>query len=238
MTEGIERDDWSLAELLDAHADAQRNEISTAFPARVESYDAGQQVADVQPMVRRALFTEDGEVVYEDRPVLRCVRVLWPRAGGWTLTMPLAAGDLVLVICCDRDIQRFLQTGQVSPPPDLRLHHVANAVCLPVGPYPRSRALANVATDALELGHDESAVKIRVTAGGEVHVVGDMVRLGSATADDGVSLSSKVDFVINAFLDATPTANDGGAALQAAMQLAWDTLGVAPTTGSAKVLAE
>lgn len=236
MTEGIERDDWSLSELLDAHAEAQRNETSTAFPARVESYDAGQQVADVQPMVQRALGTEDGEIVYEDRPVLRCVRVLWPRAGGWTLTMPLAAGHLVFVICCDRDIQRFLQTGQVSPPPDLRLHHVNNAVCLPIGPYPRAQALGDVATDALELGNDESGVKIRITAAGEVHVVGDAVRLGSAGASDGVSLSSKVDQALNAFALASPVANDGGAALQAAFNVVWDAL--LNTTASEKVFAE
>lgn len=233
MTEGVQRDDWTLGELLDAWGDSQSNELGVAGPGRVESYDAVHQIADVTPVVRRTLLTEEGEPVYEDLPTIRAVRVLWPRAGNWCLTAPLEAGHFVTLLICDRDISRFLQTGQISNAPDRRMHHLQNAVCMPVGPYPRSAELQAVATDALELGNDSSGVKIRITAGGEVHVVGDTVRLGSAGASDAVALSSLVDGELTK-IATTLASLVGGSSPPASFGTLYDRAGV----GSSKVIAE
>jgi hypothetical protein len=74
------------------------------------------------------------------------------------------------------------------------------------------------------------------------------IKLGSASAADGVSLSSKcnelhdsVAQALDALAAATPVVNDGGAALQTAFKAIWGT-GAPPTppadVGSEKVLAE
>src|SRR5690606_15352833 len=128
MTEEVHRDDWTLGELLDGWREALQDELHTAFPARVESYDASTQTADVTPRVRRTLTAEDGTLEREAMPVLRAVPVVQPRAtsGGWFVHMPIAAGDEVLVICCERDITRWRGSGQISDAPDSRMHHLQN----------------------------------------------------------------------------------------------------------------
>lgn len=61
-----------------------------------------------------------------------------------------------------------------------------------------------------------------------------MIKLGDG-ATSFVALATKVNAVVNGFLGATPVANDGGAALQAATQLAWTAQG--STTAATKVKA-
>lgn len=173
MSEDRDRDDWTLSELLDAEREATQDELHTSFPGRIESYDAAAQVADVRPMVRRSLVREDGTIVHEDLPTLRAVPVVWPRAtsGGWFMHFPLGAGDEVRVDVCERDIARWLQTGELSTAPDGRLHHLANATCTP-GLSPRGRRLGGMPPDALRIGLDGGSV-IDVRTDGEIHVGGD-----------------------------------------------------------------
>lgn len=230
--EDVERE-WSLEELLAATREADLEELSVAMPGRVESYDAEAQVADVTPLVRRVISRDDGRIVTQQLATVRAVPVCWPRAGSWYLHMPLTAGDSVLLVCCDRDPSRWRSSGLVSDPPDRRTHHLAHAVAIP-GVYPRTRELADTPTDELVLGYDGGAtVRIKRIVTGEgtrYEIILDtlaegLVRAGGPGADDPLSLSSRVDAVINAFLGATPVPNDGGAALQAATQIAWTAVG-------------
>lgn len=143
---------------LDEHA----AETHTALPGRVESYDAAHQVADVLPLVRAPVLEADGETTTEPYPVLPCVPVIWPRTGAWFLSLPLAPGDTVLLVCCEAAIDRW-RAGDGAPaePGDLRRHHIAHAVCFP-GLFVRSRALANASSSALVLGKDDGT---RLTIG-------------------------------------------------------------------------
>lgn len=161
-------DEPTLGSVLDAHRDAWAEELHTAVPGRVESYTAGEQVADVQPMIRRRIERRDGSAVYETMPIIRAVPIVWPRAGDWFVHMPLAAGDFVLLVMCERDIARWRQTGELSPPLDVRHHHLSHAVAIP-GVYPRTRELGDVPTDALVIGKDGGST-IRIKDGGEILV--------------------------------------------------------------------
>ncbi|GAB5541382.1 MAG: hypothetical protein SangKO_011420 [Sandaracinaceae bacterium] len=42
MTEALDRNDWTLGEVLDAHREAMQNELHTALVGRVQSYDVDQ----------------------------------------------------------------------------------------------------------------------------------------------------------------------------------------------------
>lgn len=52
---------------------------------------------------------------------------------------------------------------------------------------------------------------------------------------DPVSLSSKVDAVIEAFVTATPVSNDGGAALQTAVKAVWEASPINRSTAASKL---
>lgn len=205
LGEDTHRDDWTLAELLDAEREATQDELHTSFPGRVESYDAAAQTADVQPMIRRTLYTEDGEPVREPMPVLRAVPVVQMRATetGWFVHMPIGPGDEVMVWCCERDIQQWRQTGQISDALDGRLHHLQNAVCTPGLPS-RRRLLEDLPADAMVIGKVGGAT-VRIRDDGEVHITDATVRLGSASATKGVARNGdavQVTIPVGTFLTA------------------------------------
>lgn len=185
-------DDLSLEDLLDRFRGSIAEEIHTAVPGRVESYDAAAQVADVTPMVRRSMPRADGTRASETLPTIRAVPILWPRAGSWFVHMPLAAGDFVLLVMCERDPARWRVTGELSDPIDRRSHHLSHAIGIP-GVYPRTKALAPTSTpaDALVLGR-ESGATIRIQTDGEVVIDASLFRFGGVGAVL-VALSTLVD---------------------------------------------
>lgn len=189
--------------------------VHTAFPARVQSYDGANQVADLEPLVRSPVLQPDGSVVYEDLPMLPSVPVLLPRSAGWFIGLPLGEGDTVLVVCCEVAIGHW-RAGDGSPqyPGDLRRHHLAHAVAIP-GLFVRSAALGHAppspsadgaqATDpAIVIGSDGvSGTRVILRQNGELEVVqgstarikieqgGDVVLRGGSTpvAKEGSSTS-------------------------------------------------
>lgn len=189
-------DDLSLEDLFERFRVSMAEEIHTAVPGRVESYDAAAQVADVTPLVRRSVPRADGTRASEAMPTVRAVPIIWPRAGSWFVHMPLSAGDTVLLVMCERDPARWRVTGELSDPIDRRSHHLAHAVAIP-GVYPRTKPLSGRATpdDAMVLGYDgDSTGIIRIYADGTID-------LGSS-ATALVALSTLVDARISAIVAA------------------------------------
>ncbi len=118
-------------ELADLLLRAFRNklgEVNVAVPGIVDRYDPAEQRADVRPTIRRVY--SDGERL--DPPVIVDVPVLWPRSGGASLTFPVRRGDPVLLVVCDRSIERWLtQGGELRSPGDPRRHSLDDAVAVP-----------------------------------------------------------------------------------------------------------
>lgn len=74
----------------------------TAIPCIVRSYDAEKCRASVQPLVNNVVRNVDGEKeierpTYEDVPVMRICR------GGFSVSMPLFAGDTGILLALDRN---------------------------------------------------------------------------------------------------------------------------------------
>lgn len=182
-------DDITLEMLLERHRDAMAEELHTAMPGRVESYDAESQTADVKPMIRRAIPRADGTIARDEMPVIRAVPVCHPRWGDFFVHAPLAAGDFVMLVVCERDLAQWRQTGALSDPLDTRAHHLAHAVAIP-GLYPRPLNLSAKArpADALVIGRvsGESSTRIVIQADGVVVVESSQIRLGSIDASDAL----------------------------------------------------
>lgn len=185
---------------------ARLGDVWTASVGRVQSYDAIKQVADVLPVVRRPLTAADGSVGHEDLPVIPNVPVLQPRAGGFFVHLPLVVGDTVLLIFASDSFQMWRESGSISNPGDLRRHSLSNAIAIP-GIFP-----------ALELLTDPPHPGMSDT---EAVLGGGVYRVGSATDAQFVALSNKVEDALSelkdAIANATPVAQDGGAALQTAI---------------------
>lgn len=195
-----------LAEVLEGAINARLLDLHTMLPGRVESYDAAKQVADVTPVVRRPIRTDDDDLDHEELPVIANVPVQWPRGGGFSLHFPLAKGDHVMLVFSEAAIAQWRESGELSDPGDLRRHDLSYPIAIP-GISHEVAPLAD--TPATGTG------TITVGAGGVLRV-----STAGGTADF-VALATKVSTALtdlkNAINGWTPVPNDGGAALKAAL---------------------
>lgn len=130
--------------------------IHTAFPARILSYDYTKREASLQPLIDKKY--RDGTT--QPMPKLNNVPVIMPQAGSFFMNFPINTGDTCLVICCERSLDTWLQTGRQEPPNDPRKFDLSDAVAI-MGLSPFS--LANPApnnTDTV-IGYQGSTITIR-----------------------------------------------------------------------------
>lgn len=173
--------------------------LHTAMPARVVSYNAEKQTVDVQPSVKRLIETIEGGELAESLPVIPDVPLAFPRSSKMFLSFPMAEGDLVMLVFQMRSIDRFAAgdgSGEVDPG-DFRTHDITDAVAYP-GLYPASRAVKDIDTVNLALGNDEGGLQIKITPNGtmEIQVSGD----ASSAMALGDVLQSWYDSTVKVFL--------------------------------------
>lgn len=172
--------------------------------------------------------------------MIPCVPILWPRVGPWFIATSIEPGDSVLCICLAADYASWwvsrategatgldrAMRGRVVPG-DLRRHHLAHAVAIPMGMEHRHNALRNAPpvvdaqTDAgarLTIGSDLDAGtrltflgdgRVRVTQGNgtalEVTPDGDVHLAGSPSATKLLALAELVDARLSALRTAINT---------------------------------
>lgn len=228
---GERPDSPDLTDVVQAFIEQALAEVHTAMPGRVERYDAGTQRATVLPLVRYPNPQPDGSVEYEDLPPLAEVPVLFPRAGGFFVALPVEVGDTVLLVSQETAVGHWeAGDGGVSFPGDLRRHHLAHCVCLP-GYYVRSKPLAHApSSGAMVLGADAangprltlaSDGTITIVAGGATRLQIDpdgTVHLAGHPATDLLALGGLVDAQFtalkNIFTAWIVASGDGGGALK------------------------
>jgi hypothetical protein len=94
----------SLAEVIRRAVRKAVLALHTAMPGKVVSYNATANTADVQPLVKWQDFLPGQLRSVFEMPVLPDVLVCHPRSSGRGMHLPLAAGDLVLLIFCSRSL--------------------------------------------------------------------------------------------------------------------------------------
>lgn len=164
----------SLRGLLDRVLAQGLEGLRVSLPGRVEAYDPATQKADVQPLVKRRVVDAAGVTQVERLPVVPSVPVMFPGAGPYSITFPIAVGDVVLLVFADASLDLWLARGGEVDPEDTRAHAHTDAIAIPglrdfahpVTPAPPSSAMV-------------------LTAG--------EVRIGSSTAADPVALKSDLD---------------------------------------------
>lgn len=225
-------------------------ELHVAMPGRVERYDHATQTADVLPLVRHGARQPDGSTAMEDLPVIPTVPVLWPRAGGWFMAMPLAVGDTVQLLVNSAAIGHWRAGGgAVTDPGDLRRHHLSHAVAIP-GLATRAQRLKHAppASHGMVFGQDDDGgTRVTIDSNGTIIVTraatellrietNGEVSLGGAVGAQFVALSNLVDARLGEikaiFTGLTPVTADG-TALKTAFT-GWNPPTVAATKGKSR----
>lgn len=139
--------------------------------ASVLSYNATTQRAVVQPVAQLVYMSENEKGwEYQEQPAFADVPVGWPVTSSGALTMPLAAGDRVLLVPASRSLDEYKQTGdsQITQQ-DLRRHSMQDCIAIPM--------------NVLPLAATQWAANAVVLQGGDV-------RLGSSLATSPVALAT------------------------------------------------
>lgn len=225
----------TLANVLKRALDSRLYGMRVSIPARVERYDAAKRSVDVKPLVRDTVNvgTEDEQSV--SVPVISNVPVVFPGAGGFGVTFPIARGDTVLLVFADRSLDKWLSSGGEVDPVDVRSHHLSDAIAIP-GLHSFSTVVEAHSED-LVVGIDGGA-QIHLKPNGEVHI-------GGENAADWVALAAKVNVELDRIkadlttlkgaISSAPVAPmDGGATFKAALIAALPAFPSAPGSVAAE----
>lgn len=122
--------DVSTAELLNGAIKAKLAELMTCTVGRIKKYDSKLQVAEIELVMLRP-YNLGGEIDHEEIPPIPNVPIVFPRAGGFYMHLPIVEGDHVLVIFTHDNIAMWRETGEKQEPDDLRRHSLASCVAIP-----------------------------------------------------------------------------------------------------------
>lgn len=113
VRDNSDRENDSLAELLEIDAAKRRLLLHTSMPGHIVSYDAATQRATVQPAL---MIVRKGERAVH-RPPIVDAPVFHPAGGGFISHFPLIKGDPVWLVFSERGIQTWKQNiaGEAMP---------------------------------------------------------------------------------------------------------------------------
>jgi len=144
----------TLEDVLREAMTARLMDVHVALPARVEEYNAAEQWVNAKPLLKRSFTTIDGEEISESLPIVPKIPVMFPRAGGFFLSLPIAKGDFVLLVFNERSIDAWTaKAGEEVDPVDARMHSLSDAVAFPCF-YPFSKSLKDAHASNLVVGKD------------------------------------------------------------------------------------
>lgn len=159
VNNGLEVDDfdaWSSSMLSD-----WQSGIWTAMPGIIQSFNAAELTAEIQPAIKGKHLNEAGEVIIEKLPVLVDCPVVFPHGGGCSLTFPVKAGDECLVIFACRGVDFWWQLGGVQMPPESRMHDLSDGFAI-IGPWSQPRRIGGWSTGEVQLRADDGAAFVAV----------------------------------------------------------------------------
>ncbi|GLG01592.1 hypothetical protein Alches_16320 [Alicyclobacillus hesperidum subsp. aegles] len=149
--------------------------IRVAMPGIIQAFDPVEQVVSVQPAIRERIRNPDLSYSWVKLPLLLDVPIVFPRAGGFSLTMPVQQGDECLIVFGDMCMDGWWSSGGVQNQPDKRRHDLSDGYAI-LGVWSQPRVISNYATDAAQLRTDDGQTYISLKPG-EIDLVATTVKV-------------------------------------------------------------
>jgi hypothetical protein len=165
--ERLDDPEESLRMALESYA----SQLWTALPASVVSVNLTAQTVSVQPTIQGSVADPAGNVRLVNLPVLVDVPLVWPKAGGFALTFPVAAGDEVLVVFSCRCIDSWWQSGGIGAPAEARMHDLSDGFAI-LAPTSQPKKLANVSSTNVQLRNYAGNTLVEITPDGKANITG------------------------------------------------------------------
>lgn len=158
----------TLEELIDHAITCRLQQVYTALPARVVSFDAASASVVVQPFP--AMYDKGEAVAIEELHA----PVQYPSGGGFTITFPLKAGDVGAIHVSTLPLGRYRSDGAEGDPADVRRFDLSDAWFVPASAG-RDRPTVS-ATDAVITTPDGGALLLGSATATQAAVLGGLFK--------------------------------------------------------------
>lgn len=170
-----------IGDLISTALEARLAELHVSMPCKVDSYDSEKNTVNLIPLLKRKRrSTKTGATSSSEIKALQNVPVAFMRTSKGWFTLPIAKGDVGMVVFSERSIKDWMSKakGEIVEPVDETKHPLDGAWFYP-GCYPSKSPI-----DPTNSSH----VVIATSGGAELH-------LGESglTANDFVAIGKLVD---------------------------------------------
>lgn len=188
--------------------DGRQSNIWTSMPGIIQAVDLTAMTCAVQPAIQAKVENETGAITLQNLPLLLDVPIVYPSAGGFTLTFPIKAGDEVLVVFACRCIDAWWQLSEVQRPLEARMHDLSDGFAVP-GPRSSGNVLGSISSSKVQLRND---------AGDTYLGMGTKFAMKNATTDLKTLLSN-FESAMSSFLSALAALGVVGSATNASLSI-------------------
>lgn len=150
--------------------DSLQSQLWTALPCIVNSVNLTEMTIEAQPTIQGSITDEKGVVTFVNMPLLVDVPICFPSAGGFILTLPIKAGDEVLVILASRCIDAWWQSGGIQKPMESRMHDLSDGFAVP-GPRSLPKKVSSISSTGAQLRNDAGTTYVEISADGKIKLV-------------------------------------------------------------------
>lgn len=153
-----------MSEVIEALQKKIAANLRVAMPAIIKKYDFKTQAADVQIDIKELYHNGS----HSDYPMISGVPVIFLRAGGAGITMPVKVGDGCLIVFLDRDARNWLLGSSRAIPQSGRVHHLSDAVAI-IGLNPFSKGAKPENNEDVLLQFSDSKVRLKPNGIIDIH---------------------------------------------------------------------
>lgn len=147
--------------------DGRQATMWTAMPGIVTAVDLAKMTCSVQPAIQGTIENENGALQNVNLPLLVDVPIVFPSAGGFAITFPLAAGDEVLVVFGSRCIDAWWQSGGINRAMEARMHDLSDGFAIP-GPKSQPNVLGTISATDVQIRNAAGSVYLSIGADGKI----------------------------------------------------------------------
>lgn len=139
-------------------------QLRVAIPGIIESFDANRQTVSVQPAITENIQAGESEAKATKLPVLTDIPICFPRAGGYSITLPVSKGDECLLVFADMCIDGWWQSGGVQDQMETRRHDLSDAFAI-IGTTSQVKRLSGYSSDKMQIRADNGKVVMELDSG-------------------------------------------------------------------------
>jgi hypothetical protein len=143
----------------------------TALPAIVQSVDLTKMTCVVQPAIQSTVTNKNGNTSWVNLPQLLDVPIVFPGGGGFTITLPIAAGDEVLVVFASRCVDAWWNNGGYkNQAMEARMHDLSDGFAIP-GIKSVPNVPSGISSTNAQIRNNTGTTHIEITQAGDINLV-------------------------------------------------------------------